>query len=106
MNKFISLVNKFIIFHDYFQKKCVECLGGMLKHNLLGKYVRSNSHIQYYNKIIKLKLSNYLYGKNHCKISWLLFIYFMKNKKEAYRLPYPYLENDIIQNKNFSMDVK
>ena len=57
---------------------------------------RSNSYIENYNRIIKLKLSNYLYGKNHCRISWPLFIYFIKNEEEEYKHLYNDLENEIV----------
>ena len=57
----------------------------MLNYYLLSKEQRSNSYIENYNRRIKLKLSKYLYGKNKCKISWPLFLYFIKCEEEDYR---------------------
>ena len=44
-----------------------------------------NSYIENYNRRIKFKLSKYLYGKNKCKISWPLFLYFIKQEEQDYR---------------------
>ena len=35
--------------------------------------------------MIKLKLSKYFYGKNKCKITWPLFLNFIKQEEEDYR---------------------
>ena len=68
----------------------------ILKNSLLKNDERSVGYIENYNRIIKLKLSTNLYGKNHCKRNWQLFIYFIKNEEEDYRLSYKSLEKDII----------
>ena len=57
----------------------------MLNYHYLNKEQRSNSYIENYNRRIKLKLSKFLYGKNKCKITWPLFLYFIKNEEEEYR---------------------
>ena len=57
----------------------------MLNYHLLSKEQRSNSYIENYNRRIKLKLSKSLYGKNKCKISWFLFLYFIKQEEQDYR---------------------
>ena len=50
------------------------------------KEYRSNSYIENYNKRIKLKLSEYLFGKSKTKISWPLFNYFIKEEEHDYRI--------------------
>ena len=65
---------------------------GMLDYSQISKSQRSNSYIQNYNRRIKLKLSNFLYGKNKCKISWPLFLYFITH------------EEDEIKKENFNID--
>ena len=54
----------------------------MLNYSGLSKSQRSNSYIENYNRIIKLKLSKFLYGKNRCKITWPMFFYFIKNEEK------------------------
>ena len=50
------------------------------------KEYRSNSCVENYNKkYIKLKLSEYLFGKSKTKISWPLFNYFIKEEEHDYR---------------------
>ena len=74
---------------DYFEKQWITYFTkGILNYAFLKKDERSNSYIENYNRVIKLKLSNYLYGKNHCRISWPLFIYFIKNEEEEYKQLY------------------
>ena len=41
--------------------------------------------IENYNRRIKLKLYKYLYGKNQCKITQPLFIYFIKNEENDFQ---------------------
>ena len=65
---------------------------GMLDYSQISKSQRSNSYIENYNRRIKLKLSNFLYGKNKCKISWPLFLYFITH------------EEDEIKKENFNID--
>ena len=57
----------------------------MLNYYLLSKEQRSNSYIENYNRRIKLKLSIYLLWHNKCKISWPLFLYFIKSEENDYR---------------------
>ena len=54
---------------------------GILNYSGLTKSQRSNSYIEYYNRVIKLKLSKFLYGKNRCKITWPMFFCFIKNEE-------------------------
>ena len=65
---------------------------GMLDYSQISKSQRNNSYIENYNRRIKLKLSNFLYGKNKCKISWPLFLYFITH------------EEDEIKKENFNID--
>ena len=92
-----KLGKNYVEFLDYFEnqwKRYYE--NGMLNYIYLSKEQRSNSYIENYNRRIKLKLSKYLYGKNHCKISWPLFLYFIKKEEEEYRLKIFNLENELI----------
>ena len=57
----------------------------MLNYFGLNKAERSNSYLENYNRRIKLKLSEYLYGKNKCRISWPLFLYFILHEEDEYR---------------------
>ena len=61
---------------------------------------------------IKLKLSEYLYGKSKCRISWPIFLYFILHEEDEYRnelyenesnVEYKYDKNIII-NKNKQLD--
>ena len=84
-------------FLDYYEKQWANYfIKGILNYAYLKKNERSNSYIENYNRIIKLKLSKYLYGKNHCRISWPLFLYFIKNEEEEYRKLYTELEKKVI----------
>ena len=51
--------------------------------------------IENYNRRIKLKLSKYLYGKNRCKITWPLFIFFIKNEESDFQKEYHDMENKL-----------
>ena len=85
---------------------------GMLNYSDLSKYERFNSYIENYNRRIKLKLSKFLYGKNRCKISWPLFIYFIKNEERENQIEYHELENKLEEkgklneNKNSLPEIK
>ena len=57
----------------------------MLNYHYLTKEQRSNIYFENYNRKIKLKLSKFLYGKNKCKVTWPLFLYFIKNEEDDYR---------------------
>ena len=67
----------------------------MLDYSNITKNQRSNSYIENYNRRIKLKLSKFLYGKNKCKISWLLFLYFIKNEENDVKENNYKLENEV-----------
>ena len=71
----------------------------MLNSIYLSVEQRSNIYIENYNCIIKLKLSKFLYGKNHCIIAWPLFHHFIKNEENEYRNEIIEYENDISSNK-------
>ena len=67
----------------------------MLDYTNLDKFQRSNSYFENYNRRIKLKLSKYLYGKSKCKISWPLFLYFIKNEEKDVKNDNYNLENKV-----------
>ena len=72
-------------------------------YSYLPKKFRSNSYIENYNRRIKLKLSKYLFGKSKTKISWPLFIFFIRNEEEEYRLENIKFDNSIgIKNINLN----
>ena len=78
-----SLYEDYLI---YFENQWLQYFhNGMLNYQFLSKEQRSNSYIENYNRRIKLKLSKFLYGKNKCKITWPLFLYFIKQEEEDYR---------------------
>ena len=81
----------------------------MLNYSGLSKSQRFNSYIENYSRIIKLKLSKFLYGKNRCKITWSMFFYFIKNEendnqKEINALLNKIEEKKIINNISKSYD--
>ena len=77
--KFIKKNNLYEEFINYFKNQwLVYYLNGLLNYKFLTKEQRSNSYIENYNRRIKLRLSKFLYGKNKCKITSLLSLYFIK----------------------------
>ena len=79
----------------------------MLNYSYLEKKFRSNSYIENYNRRIKLKLSKFLFGKSKSKISWPLFIYFIRNEEEEYRLENIKFDNSIeIKNINLNNSIE
>ena len=85
-NTYISKGVKYENFIEYFENQWIPYfINGMLNYHYLNKEQRSNSYIENYNRRIKLKLSKFLFGKNKCKITWPLFLYFIKNEEEDYR---------------------
>ena len=73
----------YLEFIAYFRVQWVPFfVNGILNYSYLKKEYQSNSYIENYNRRIKLKLSKYLYGKSKVKISWPLFLYFMRNEEE------------------------
>ena len=50
-----------------------------------------------------MKLSKYLFGKSKTKISWRLFIFFIRNEEEEYRLENIKFDNSI-EIKNFNIN--
>ena len=106
LEKYEKLDNIYENFNNYFKKQWLKYFENqILNYSKLKKDERSNSYIENYNRIIKIKLSKYLYGKNHCRISWPLFIYFIKNEEEEYRLAYSNLEKEMIL-KNITIEKK
>ena len=67
----------------------------MLNYSYLQENFGLNSYIVNYNRLIKLKLSKYLFGKSKSKISSPLFIYFIRKEKEEYRLENNKFDNSI-----------
>ena len=54
-----------------------------------------------------MKLSKYLFGKSKTKISWPLFIFFIRNEEEEYRLENIKFDNSIeIKNINLNNNKK
>ena len=93
-------------FQQFFQKQWLKYFKNqILNYSKLNKDERSNIYIESNKRIIKLKLSKYLYGKNHCRISWTLFMYFIKNEEEEYRFTYSNLEKETIT-KNILIEKK
>ena len=67
---------------DYYKKQWFRYFKkGMLDYSNITKNQRSNSYIENYYRLIKLKLSKFLYVRSKCKISWPLFLYFIKNEE-------------------------
>ena len=67
------------------------------------KKFTSNSYIENYNRCIKLKLSKYLFEKSKTKISWPLFIFFIRSEEEEYRLVNIKFDNSI-EMKNINLN--
>ena len=81
---------------NYFKTQWMKYFNnGMLNYSKLKKIERSNSYIENYNRRIKLKLSKFLYGKNRCKITWPIFLYFIKNEENDTKNDIKQLENQI-----------
>ena len=82
----LSLVN-------YFKNQWIKYFNnGCLVFNNLDIKFRSNSYIENYNGIIKLKLSKFLYGKSKTKITWPIFHYFILEEEDEYRKNYIYYQ--------------
>ena len=95
--KYLKISKEYIDFLNYYNTQWIPYFkNGMLNYHYLIKEQRSNSYIENYNRRIKLKLSKYLYGKNHCKISWPLFLYFIKQEEEEYRTETFNNENELL----------
>ncbi len=91
----IYFVNKF-----WFKPKIPHFSSGNLDYHYISKELRPNSYIENYNRKIKLKLSEFLFGKNYCLITWPLFLYFIKQKENDYRIETYNNENElVVQNK-------
>ena len=89
-------------FINYFKRQWVSFfINGLLNYSYLKKDFRSNSYIENYNRRIKLKLSKYLYGKSKVKISWPLFLYFIRNEEEEYRKENIKYENSLEYKVNY-----
>ena len=78
----------------------------MIDNSNITKNQRSNSYIENYNRSIKLKLSKFLYGKSKCKISWPLFLYFIKIEEKVLKGNNYELENEIDINLNSFRNTK
>ena len=90
--------NDYPEFIGYFRRQWVPIfLKGLLNYSYLKKEYRSNSYIENYNRRIKLKLSKFLYGKSRVKISWPLFLYFIRNEEEDYRKENVKFENSFLK---------
>ena len=82
-----NISEKYLTFINYFENQWLEYIdNGYINYFNLKKEYRSNSYLENYNRNIKLKLSEYLLGKNQCKLNWPLIIQFLRNEEEFYRL--------------------
>ena len=79
---------------------------GTLNYTKTDKEYHSNSYIENYNKRIKLKLSEYLFGKSKTKISSPLFNYFIKEKEHNYRTDNINNEPSEIKNTNYHKEIE
>ena len=104
-----NICNKYeeysISFINYFRNQWFRFFqNGSLIYKNLDKKFRSNSYIENYNRIVKLKLSKFLYGKSKTKITWPLFHYFILQEEEEYKKEYNKyeisLDKKIIKEKN------
>ena len=68
---------------------------GMLNYVYLSKEQHSNSYLEIYNRVIKEKLINFLYGKYKCRISWPLLFYFIISEEIEYKNKIILIENSI-----------
>ena len=100
--------NQYIEFRNYFEifwKKFFS--DGTLDYTKIDKEYRSNSYIENYNKRIKLKLSEYLFGKSKTKISWPLLNYFIKEEEHDYRTDNINIESSLeIKNTNYHKEIE
>ena len=84
----------FLEYINYFKTTWIPYfLNGMLNYVYLSKEQRSNSYLENYNRVIKEKLSNFLYGKNKCRISWPLLFYFIISEEIEYKNKIILIEN-------------
>ena len=80
---------------------------GTLDYTKIDKEYRSNSYIENYNKRIKLKLSEYLFGKSKTKIFLPLFNYFVKDEEHDYRTDNINIESYLeIKNTNYHKEIE
>lgn len=61
---------------------------GYLNYSYISKEERCYSYIENYNRGIKLKLSEYLYGRNKCRIAGLYFYFLLLVKKMIIGMKY------------------
>lgn len=95
-NIFSKYGDKYETFKNYFKTFWIKFFEmGLLDYSDIDKALRSNSYIENYNKLIKQKLSPYLFGRSKTKISWPLFIYFIKEEEEFYRQKLVYMDINI-----------
>lgn len=74
---YIKINDLYKEYYNYFKKTWEPFFeNGMLNYVYISKEQRPNSYIENYNRIVKQKLSNFLYGKNKCRISWPLMLHF------------------------------
>ena len=96
-----NISEKYLTFINYFDKQWLEYLdNGYINYFNLKKEYRSNSYLENYNRNIKLKLSDYLLGKNQCKLNWPLIIQFLRNEEEFYRLKKFEINSNLVVKEN------
>ena len=76
---FLEYMNYYKSFWSYYINE------GYLNYIYLKKEQRANSYLENYKGRIKTKLSFFLYGRNKCRISWPLLIFFLINGENEYR---------------------
>ena len=97
--QYLKLHENYGTYMDYYKNEWESYLiNGFLNYAYLKKEQRSNSYLENYNRRIKQKLSNFLYGKNKCRISWPLLLYFLIQEENEYR--------NNIYNKEINIDIK
>ena len=80
--KYLKLNENYETFMDYYKSEWEKYIfNGFLNYEFLKKEQRSNSYLENYNRRIKQKLSNFLLGKNKCRISRPPLLYFVIIKK-------------------------
>ena len=98
--------NNYIKFYNYYKHQWYKYLrNGYLNYTKINRIFFSNSYLENFNRIIKMKISKYLYGNLKTKISWPLFIEFICNEEEEYRLKTYKEENKIIKKSKISNQI-
>ena len=94
---YIKINKEYEKYYNYFSSFWLKYFNNnILNYNIIDKKYRANSYIENYNRQLKKKLSQLIYGKDKSYLSWPLFIKFIQNEEE-YRRDNNNLENSIIK---------